>query len=272
MNPQRYNITNDNQALDEAARLQADTKAALQRMQQQAAESQVVAVTTLEELQEQRHTLDHVGKQTNRLQSGLEKTKELQDRLSRWTLTFNRRAATRTVKRERRQEERQQKKRLDKHGDMLDGNVQQQRLQEARERRATKQAWKELDNLPIDLEEVDTDSASSDGSRTPPSADRYNNNNTTKAVDTSALTSDDIARRLAALHQEDEEIDAALDGLGAQVDTLLELAKAQGQEVRAQDSLLQDVHDDIQHATDLQKTANLRAKGFLQTPRKRRFF
>jgi archaellum component FlaC len=91
--------SNNSRALQQAAAIQQETRRALQRIQEQTAETESIGITTLEELQLHREKLDSILKEGDRLHSHLDKAERLQNRFGRWTLNFNnRRVAVRDTR------------------------------------------------------------------------------------------------------------------------------------------------------------------------------
>lgn len=98
-------LKNDKQVLDAAADIQQDTLSALRRIQTTVDESEIVGASTLAALYDQRNKLDKIHEGADRVDQGLKNAEKLQDRLGRWSLRFNKRSATREVKKEIKAEE-----------------------------------------------------------------------------------------------------------------------------------------------------------------------
>ena len=88
-------LNSDAKVIQEASTIQQDTRAAIQRIQQRTTETQELGATTLEELQEQREQLHRIQDEGQRIEGQLKTAEKLQNRLSRWSLNFNRGAARR---------------------------------------------------------------------------------------------------------------------------------------------------------------------------------
>lgn len=243
------------QTLDHTDRLQDATQGAIARMQQQANESQDVALTTLETLETQRETLTHMNQQTNRLHTALDHTARLQDKLSRWTLTFNRRKARRQAKKEIKQQKRQDAV-LRTNQKTSDHDL-PKRLEQAMDRKQLRDAWQELETLTITTES-DSDEREEDAQPAEPS---WMPAKRTTRIEVNS--DDNVERRLQRIHQQDAAIDTALDSLAAQIQDLMGLAVAQGEEMRTQATALDSVEQSLESAAVKQATVNHRARGFM---------
>ena len=265
-------LKDDQAVLHDGLRLQGHTRAAIARMKQQTQETHDIGLATLTELHNQRETMMHISNQTDRLHSGLAKTEQLQNKLSRWTLTFQRQRATKLVRREKQEERRHEERRakFQSNKPITAKQELQRRLAQAQERHDNKQARENLQNLLIDI--VDKDKATPS---TAPSWEPQSKNSAQQTrsvghpVPSNKVSTSNKQQHcqnqdpLAELQAQDEEIEEALDGLGHQIEALLDLAKAQRQEVTSQQPLLTLVQDEMETAVDKQKVANYRALGFL---------
>jgi hypothetical protein len=74
--------------LDEATRLQEETIDALKRIQDHVGDAEEEGALTLEQLRRQHVVAGRALDEADRLNEGLDETKRLQNKLSRWTLTF----------------------------------------------------------------------------------------------------------------------------------------------------------------------------------------
>ena len=218
-----------------------------------------------------------IDAQTSRLHCSLDRTAQLQDRLSRWTLTFNRRAATRAVQKKKQGAHEKIKKKQQTAVPSDASSTQARLLNQARQRHDTQQVWKELEQLSLEdtasTSSSSSSSSSSNKSRTADPSHCYNNDNNTASAAAAATTTTrkDAHERVAELQARDEHvIDAALDGLAHHVDGLLALAKAQHAEIQAQESLLERVYQEVELASEKQSMANHRASGFLNDRRRGR--
>jgi hypothetical protein len=269
----RHQHSNDQEVLTEAQRLQGDTRAALQRMQHQAAETTQVGSATLAALQEQRATAARSAEQTERLHGNLDETDRLQNRLGRFSLFNGRRRANREAARDAAQQEKQAATAERLAPKVSRDEKLAQKLTSAQERREAKFT---LDNLAIgDEEEEDVEDKNSsnaekeEGHRqitaekkteTAPTSTRTTR---TKASSKSRARKSSIDDQLAELDAADGEIDQALDGIGSQLDTLLNMATEQGTEMRAQSAALDEVDHQVGLANVRQKAVNKRTRRFL---------
>jgi hypothetical protein len=271
---------NDQKALDETDRLQRETKAAISRMRRQATETHEVGVNTLENLQEQRQTVARMGNETDRLHANLDQTEKLQNKLSRWTLTFNRRRAKKETKKELDLEEAQQDRlKAAKSGNNNQRMTEDQihdRIVQARERKEMDEAMSAL----ADMEKT-SGTGGATGTNTVATVTTSTTNpkkqihdkpswqggsgssSSRKNPSKSRRPDAKVEQRLNDIDTQDREIDDMLDGFGSQIDGLMSLANQHGQEVRTQDTELNQVYDRIDSANQKQRVVNHRTKGFL---------
>ena len=83
-------LSNNTQVLQQAQRVQSKTRESIRRIQQQAAETELLGGETLLELHSQRQQLDTIDKETKKLHAHLEKSKKLQNTMDRWALHWGR--------------------------------------------------------------------------------------------------------------------------------------------------------------------------------------
>lgn len=81
-------LSNNTQVLKEAQRVQSKTRQSLLRIQQQAAETEVLGGETLQELHSQRQQLHNIDKESKKLHAHLDKSKKLQNTMDRWALNW----------------------------------------------------------------------------------------------------------------------------------------------------------------------------------------
>eukprot|EP00567_Pseudictyota_dubia_P016027 CAMPEP_0197433060 /NCGR_PEP_ID=MMETSP1175-20131217/1009_1 /TAXON_ID=1003142 /ORGANISM="Triceratium dubium, Strain CCMP147" /LENGTH=274 /DNA_ID=CAMNT_0042961321 /DNA_START=78 /DNA_END=902 /DNA_ORIENTATION=+ len=268
-------LDNNHEVLDETEQLQQATRAAVSRMQRQVAETHSVGTATLETLYTQRKIVTKVDSETGRLNANLDATDRLQNKLSRWTLTFNRRKARRQARNEIQAQSKSS-------ATPRTPAELEHRLAQARERKRTNEAWNALETLAIDRTEDETDTESENmasksslgatTNSTVPSTTLAAQDTTTMARyahGTKRSNKDDhddgkINDRLAQINEADADLNGALDGLGSQLDGLLNLAKAQHEESTMQANMLDSIQTRVETAQISQKAANHRAKGFLR--------
>jgi hypothetical protein len=257
-------MTDDNEhALDETSRVQRQTKAAIARMRRQADETRQVGESTLEQLHEQRKTVNRMNDETDRLHNNLDRTEKLQNKLSRWTLTFNRRKAERQVQKEvdasKVEQQRQSRDTRDGRSNL------ESRLEKAREKKELNAVMASVDN--IDDEELSANPAAGnqvdwavvpETSRSHGPSHRKNK----KSQRSSKKSSAQNTHRLEEIEAEDQEIESALDGVGDQLDALLGLANQHAEELRTQTPALNQVYDSVESAHQRQAVATKRTKGF----------
>ena len=227
---------NDHATLDETSRLQNETKAAIARMRRQADETHQVGVATLENLQEQRQTIARVNNEAERLNTNLDRTEKLQNKLSRWTLTFNRKKAQRQAKEDLGLQE-TQKERL--KSAKTAGDKFKERLEQPRKQN---EMTKSILSPETKKDRPETPSWKPQNKHTPLSRKQK--------------------EQLKEIEAADQAIDSALEGVDHQLDALLNIANQNAEEMRAQEPDLENIYDSVERAHQKQTTANIRARGF----------
>lgn len=239
------NAAENKKALQEAADIQAETQAALQRIQQQAAETEELGATTLEELQEQRQKMDNILEAGDELHAHLDKTEKLQNKLSRWSLFFNRKAARRDANKEAEKVETSNK---------------------VSSKRQARMAMTEADSLvPVRKDE----STARKGKR-PTNKNKKNGGGDDMPVDhkkglmygVGAIDEENMDE-LNALADTDAAIDSTMDSVSAQLDSLVGMSKSIGSEVKTQSKGVDEIHDQIESANYKQKVVSNRGRRFM---------
>mmetsp|Transcript_12712 Transcript_12712/g.25743 ORF Transcript_12712/g.25743 Transcript_12712/m.25743 type:complete len:311 (-) Transcript_12712:120-1052(-) len=274
-------------ALNDTARVQSHTQAAIDRMQRQAAQSLEVGTATLDTLQnEQREKLLRATDEADRLHAQLDRTEALQNKLSRWTWTFNGRRARREANRQL-ELERQQADRRQSAAASSDNAA--AKLERARQRHEEEKQLASLEQLTISdgtetIEEDEGDEKALPSStpktdtvakpkqpswmpqtrRHRPKQPRSSTPSWTPAIKQSQITLTPAHQeKLDQIEQQDQEIDDALDVVGSQVEALRQLATVQRDEVRRHNVMVEQLVDGVETAHVKQVTVNKRARGFL---------
>jgi hypothetical protein len=257
--------TSNSRVLQQAAEIQQETIGALQRIQDQAAETESMGMTTLEELQLNREKLDNVLEEGDRLHMHLETTERLQNRFSRWNFKFsNRRAAVRDARK------------------TLQGREAKAKAEEERSLRISASSGST----------GSTSVSSSDGSsisRDSSSPVRVKHTSSLvksrpKKIRRQLPTCDNGPRDLlygiqAKGHRNEDElweladvdklIDTELDKVSLQVERLLDMSRTIGAELKAQDAALDEVQSSLANADYKARVANERGRRLLTgTPRR----
>jgi hypothetical protein len=257
--------TSNSRVLQQAAEIQQETIGALQRIQDQAAETESMGMTTLEELQLNREKLDNVLEEGDRLHMHLETTERLQNRFSRWNFKFsNRRAAVRDARK------------------TLQGREAKAKAEEERSLRVSASSGST----------GSTSVSSSDGSsisRDSSSPVRVKHTSSLvksrpKKIRSQLPTCDNGPRDLlygiqAKGHRNEDElweladvdklIDTELDKVSLQVERLLDMSRTIGAELKAQDAALDEVQSSLANADYKARVANERGRRLLTgTPRR----
>lgn len=88
MTSRNNKLSNNKQVLQEAEHVQDKTRESLLRIQQQAAEAEILGTETLSELHSQKQQLHSIEKETKKLHSHLSHSNKLQNRMDRWALNW----------------------------------------------------------------------------------------------------------------------------------------------------------------------------------------
>lgn len=238
-------LKNNKEACEDAAAIQEDTLEALERIRMQAAETESLGVTTLEELHEQRRQMDRIMEDGDRVKDQLKTTEQLQNKMSRWALNFNKKAAKKEVK------------------------------EAALANKLKAEVRAERDTNVASSGTLGTVESTGSASVVPKHKSAYvvkrkkkNNKNvqpaTNKGVAYGVTNVDEETNEdLNRLAETDAVIDRHLSGVGAQLDGLLELTKEMNTEIKAHDRKLDDVSKQVEEVNVKQKVVNSRARRFL---------
>ena len=232
--------------IQEASNIQQDTKAAIRRMQAQAAETKEVGATTLEELENQRAQMYRIQDEGDRVQGQLKTAERLQNRLSRWSLNFNGRAA------------RKQAQTMTDHEKAKDATKQKRREIEAERAESKEKAQEQA--VPV-VTPHGRGKKNRKNSKKGEADDSKPKKATSKGLlyGTKGETDPDLQR----LADEDAEIDEGLDMVSDQLDDLMQMAESMGSEARAQTRGLNDFTDQMAEVNHQQRVVNNRTGRFL---------
>jgi hypothetical protein len=256
-------LDDDDAALNEAARLQQSTLAVLRRIQSTNAETQESGIQSLEALKEQREQFGRVFAAADRVDTGLQKTEKLQNKLGLLSLRFG---TKRSAKKDVDSHRNEARKLAQQHAKLAE-----KRLKEKRQ-------------------DTGDDDASSNASSKKSNADEKANKamakkqkkkNTKKkalasfadgfalkkdllyGVDLTNVTNDLHREKLQQLNETDQEIDTALDEVSTQVETILSMGKEMRREVLAQDDSIDVLTDRVERSQYKQEIVNKRTTKFL---------
>jgi hypothetical protein len=250
-------IDNDDEALEEASRLQQSTLAALRRIQSTAVETEESGVHSLAALKGQKDQFSRVFAAADRVDTGLQKTEQLQNKLSMWSLRFNKRGAKNEVDQQRNDA----RKLAQQHAKLA-----QKRLQEKRQdgdwsvgddsnASSIKSQTKTTKVIPIMKKKSPKSSMAFDDAFAMKKDLLY-------GVDTT-IAGGKYQAKLEELNEVDQEIDAALDVVATQVDTILTMGKEMRSEIRAQHGSIDVLSDRMERSQYKQDIINKRTTRFL---------
>lgn len=246
-------LDSDAKVLAEASAIQGDTRAALRRIRQQASETQEVGSATLQELHNQRQQFYRISDAADRVEGQLKVTERLQNQLSRWTLNFNGRAARRVA-----QAETQFEKKKDETAQMrreIEASVGESETAKKSSDWATSIEVAQIgrtNQKSIASKKNKNDQPVIDIKPEPPKGLLYGSNNPAG-----------VRPELQQLAEEDAEIDQELDGIGNQLDDLLQMAKTMGNEASRQSNHLDNFNGQMEKVNYQQKVVNNRTGRFL---------
>jgi hypothetical protein len=229
------NIAGSNKAvLDDAFVIQQKTKEALQRIQQEATETEFVGSMALFQLEELVGRTDRALESADELTAKLKSTESLQNKFGRWKLRFNRRAARIHAKAERRQVE--------------VGTYRKTREHETIEA-----------SLKIDKEDANAERMELFTDRKKP---LIKNEAPNDACEDPLSGEDQL--HLDNIQETDKDIDSALDVVANQLNNLLDLSKSLGTATQSQNRKLDELDQKLAKADYKQKVVNHRSLLFLQ--------
>ena len=223
----------DKEALKEAANLQAKSKDALHRMQQELEQTQQTGAMTLEDLYAQRRRLEGIEAEGDRLHDKLDETEKLQRKLGTWFGgAFQRKGSSYSSKnRKNKVAESDQKE-----NDPENNNTEKKKKWAFR--KSSKKSASDNNKEPIInvrkglLEDVDDIPA-------------------------------EHTEEMNALARGDEELEAQMDLIGDQLGTILTMAQDMGTESKNHGRKLDTIHSQIDEAAPRQKRAIQKTKRLL---------
>lgn len=254
--------------LQEVARIQRQTREALQRARQQAAETEVVGATTLVIVQENDGRLDKLHEKTGQLNNTLNKTKRLQDRLAKWGLQFGTHRNARYLARNNRKEQKLLKKieKEEKQKKIIQDEI------PLKEKNDAHQNWYVNEEVPKSIS--DKVPTQEDRERAELFGDKKQGNmKQAKSKDKNPVTETPLSEEdqnfLEQVNADDQALDGELDLLGDQLETLFGVAQRIDEEISNQNKKLNAVADDLDKADKKQKVAGRRLRLFTLNPKER---
>ncbi|KAG7369566.1 hypothetical protein IV203_027312 [Nitzschia inconspicua] len=282
---------NNQEALKATRNVQSKTLEALQRMQKQAAETQDIGHATLQQLEEQDHRMDNTVTATTNLNDNLNKASKLQDRFGFLSMQFGtKRLAQRLVKKE----------------DQFNGiTVAKNRKVDAVEapkfkRRgprpkkgmnnddAVETTFGSMDSMDHLLEsnkkesqeishQVDKAELFAAAKRPTKGShkskkqghNKDNKSTTSKHRDEPIPMTEEERMELAEIDADDMAVDAGLDIMAKQLDSLMTISKSMGETAQQQNSKLTKIHSDMDRADLTSKQINQRTKLFTMNRRQK---
>jgi hypothetical protein len=256
------NNNNNRLALQQASDIQQDTLSAVRRIQLQASETESVGITTLEELQLQRETLDGILKAGDRLHGQLDTAEKLQNRFGRWSLSLSggRRAAAKDAKKSIK--EQKAKAKLEEERSL--------RISASMGSTTSTSASSSYGSLSSSSEQpVRVKHTSSLVKSRPKKAGRSHKATTCDdgtpkgllyGIDASGHENEGELNDLA---DADRAIDQELDAVSKQLEGLLGMSRAMGSEIRTQNSAMDEVESTLVKADYKSRVVNERGRRFL---------
>jgi hypothetical protein len=262
-------------ARDATLNIQNDTQAALARTLAAATETNELGATTLDELYQQRKTLERTQEAGDRLNAQLDTTEKLQNTLSRlggWNHWGQKSVAKKQVKQEEKREQQTQAQRKAQVEESMTKKTESSPshdpvvIVEKKKKKSLLGRKKEKLLPVVNVSAADRKALGS--STYGLGKNNNNNNNRSNTADGNKNNNhnnhndpehDEFLRRVEAT---DHEIDAGLNAVDTQLDQLLNLATNIKDEVHVQSSVLEHVDDQLQTANQKQKVAAHRMKRF----------
>lgn len=267
-------LETNEQALEDAAEIQQATLATIRRIQNTAAETQESGIRSLVELKEQRDQFVRVFEAADRLDTGLQKTEQLQNRLGLWSL----RSTKTSAKKEVDQQRAEARKLAQEHAALA-----QQRLKEKQQRNNNNNDQNHSNISSTNSAEGDDSTTSSSKQNDKPKAyfkKRNKKHLKVTTVDdsssfavkkdllygvdtTSAAGGGEYQEQLEHLNEVDHEIDAALAVVATQVDTILAMGCEIKNEIDSQHTQMEGLSDRVERSQYQQDIINKRTTKFL---------
>jgi hypothetical protein len=214
-------------ALAETAEMQQQTKEALQRIKEQAQDTEDMGAMTLEDLKQQKYATNTILEEADRIDKGLDETKRLQNKLGRWTMNFGRGGGE---------------------------GVSQKRGQSPKRGTSPKR-----DESPKrDKPQKRGKSPKRGAAPKPPKA-----SDEPDILQGASGLKEHYADEFDNLAENDEEIDAMLDDTAAILGRLEVLSSNINNEVQQQSDVLEEVATNVEKVNHKQEVANIRARNFL---------
>lgn len=237
----------DVEALRHAAKIQMATKRALERIQNQVTDTELVGCTTLGELEKQREQLDRIMVEGDRLEVSLDTTEKLLNRFNMASLRFsNAGAAKRLVKKET-------------------------KFRKGLEDKAKERAAE----ISQEIESADIETSAPIITKHSQKREKSVRKKTEKSLGASSGTKTDRKslffgtasispiEEVKQLEDGDAEIEQQLDSLDLQIDELVRMSNEMSSSIQQQDKGLQQVNKQLERATTKQQVANHRTRWFL---------
>jgi len=227
--------------------MQQDTKKSIERIKRQMADTHEVGATTLAELEEQRRQVERIQSEGDRAEEQLKTTERLQNKLSRWSLSFNGRAARKKANEARKHEEKQE-----------------QIKEERKERLRIEEEEESANNVeiaPHGKKKRETRRKKNKKGEEPKS--KLKASNQKSLLYGSKAGNSPMDPELRQLEDDDREINEDLDDVGNQLDELMDMAKAMGNEAESHGRGLDDFTEQMSDINHKQRVANNRTGRFL---------
>ena len=259
--------------------IQAQSLEALRRIQNQAAETQAIGTETLTQLHEQDGRIDNIQRDTDNLNETLKKTKKLQDRFAFLSMNFgNKKTAKEHVKAD---------KKTQALLNSADPPTFKRRGPRPKKNKAEEAEGEETVAVPSTPEEILRQSKKASQEMTVEverselfSGRKVDKKNSRKGGRSKSggghggreeqpLTDED-QRQLDAIKADDAAVDAGLDILGNQVESLMMLSKQMGETTSGQNTKIDNVQGGLSKVHDRTQTANQRSKLFMMNRRQKR--
>lgn len=276
------------EALQATRDLQKKSLDALERIQNQAAETQAIGLETMDQLDQQGQRMDSALNATKELNDQLGKASKLQDRFGFLSMQFaNKAAAKSQVKTEEKfrtgKSSKKEKKSKQKNSDdTTSTEAPKFKRRGARPKKGAVQeekpvsmddlvssTTKKSNDLKNEVDRNELFAGAKPKNKPMRAGKRADKRKQQPPVKDTPMT--DLERRdLAEIEADDKAVDAGLDILGNQVESLLQISKGMGETVQLQNGKLDDIDKGLTKADNKSKQVNQRAKLFTLNRRQKR--
>ena len=262
--------------------IQAQSLEALRRIQNQAAETQAIGTETLTQLHQQDARIDNIQRDTDNLNETLKKTKKLQDRFAFLSMNFgNKKTAKEHVKADKKTQallnsadpptfKRRGPRPKKNKGAGGEEEEEETAIVPSTPEEILRQSKKASQEMAVEVERSELFSGRKVDKKKSRKGGRSSKSGGGHSGREEQPLTDEDQRQLDAIKADDAAVDAGLDILGNQVESLMMLSKQMGETTSGQNTKIDNVQGGLSKVNDRTQTANQRSKLFMMNRRQKR--